>query len=324
VAAMTELKKLAGFQQVCYRLKLPVNECLRLPEADLRLRNQRAMNHHPESGGKSKTTLSSLVRAGMVVLAIIMPSTSTQAQEKPKSEAKDQKKAEDQKKADVKPTPKDEKDKKVDAKPNPPAQAQPNPDDPAKLKEQVIALQKEVATLRLKVATLELEKLGAIVTVDKAKDGKETATVNILKKWSGDKDALQLLKKVPNLQVVYIDNAQVNDVAVGPLKELTDLSALTLMSPQFTDAGLDNLKGLTNLTMLFLTSSKVGDKGLPSLKGLKNLQVLALSRTEVTDTGLDSLKDLKSLKSIYLIGTKVTPQAVEKLKQTLPGVAVYK
>ena len=147
-----------------------------------------------------------------------------------------------------------------------------------------------------------------MVTIDKAKDGKETATVNILKKWSGDKDALQLLKNVPNLQVVYIDNGQVNDAAVAPLKDLTGLSALTLMSPQVTDAGLENLKGLTNLTMLFLTGSKVGDKGLPSLKGLKNLQVLALSRTQVTDAGLDALKDLKSLKSVYLIGTKVTPR----------------
>ena len=106
----------------------------------------------------------------------------------------------------------------------PPA-AQPNPNDPAKLKEQIAALQKEVAGLKLKVVTLELEKLGAMVSVDKAKDGKETATVNILKKWSGDKDALQLLKNVPNLQVVYIDNGQVNDAAVAPLRELSSLNA---------------------------------------------------------------------------------------------------
>ena len=82
-----------------------------------------------------------------------------------------------------------------------------------------------------------------MVTVDKAKDGKETATVNILKKWSGDKDAFKLLKNVPNLQVVYIDNGQVNDAAVAPLKELTGLSALTLMSPQVTDAGTREPQG---------------------------------------------------------------------------------
>jgi hypothetical protein len=196
--------------------------------------------------------------------------------------------------------------------------------DPAKLKDQITQLQKEVASLKLKVATLELEKLGAMVTIDKVKDGKETATVNVLKKWSGDKDAFQLLKNLPNLQVVYIDNGQVSDASLGPLRDLTGLSALTLMSPQVTDSGLENVKGLTNLTMLFLTSSKVGDKGLANLSKLKNLQVLALSRTEVTDAGLDALKNLRSLKSVYVIGTKVTPQAIEKLKQSIPGVAVYR
>jgi hypothetical protein len=248
------------------------------------------------------------------------------AQEKPKGD--------EAVKKDLKPSQKEETkkavaipqkdDKKVDVPAPVKAVIAPPPEDPAKLKEEIGTLRKQVATLELKVVTLELEKLGAIVIVDKAKDGKETVTVNILKKWSGDKDGLQLLKKVPKLQVVYIDNAAVSDASVAPLKDLADLSALTLMSPQFTDAGLDNLKGLTNLTMLFLTNSKVGDKGLSSLKSLKNLQVLALSRTDVTDSGMDSLKEMKSLKSIYLIGTKVTPRAVEKLKQTLPGVAVYR
>jgi Leucine-rich repeat (LRR) protein len=199
-----------------------------------------------------------------------------------------------------------------------------NAGDPAKLKEQITQLQKEVASLKLKVATLELEKLGAMVTIDKVKDGKEIATVNVLKKWSGDKDAFQLLKNLPNLEVVYIDNGQVSDAALGPLRDLMGLNALTLMSPQVTDTGLENVKGLTNLTMLFLTSSKVGDKGLANLSGLKNLQVLALSRTGITDAGLDALKNLKSLKSVYVIGTKVTPEAIEKFKQSIPGVAVYR
>jgi hypothetical protein len=186
------------------------------------------MNRYRNGSGKLKAALTSLITIGGILVLAVIPS-SIKAQEKPKPEANDQKKT------DAKATPKDEK--KVESKPTPPVQAQPNPDDPAKLKEQITGLQKEVTALKLKVVTLELEKLGAILTVDKAKDGKETATVNILKKWSGDKDALQLLKRVPNLQVVYIDNAQVNDMAVAPLKELTDLSALTLMSPQLTPRG---------------------------------------------------------------------------------------
>jgi 5'-3' exonuclease len=164
-----------------------------------------------DRGRISRAMLGLMLMAGILAL-----SPMTSAQEKAKADAKDQKKpdAKDQKKPDAKPTPS-----------TPPPQS--NPDDPAKLKAQITALQKEVAALKLKIATMELEKLGALVTIDKAKDGTETATVNILKKWSGDKDALQLLKNVPNLQVVYIDNSQVNDAAVAPLKDLSALSALT-------------------------------------------------------------------------------------------------
>ncbi len=199
-----------------------------------------------------------------------------------------------------------------------------HPDETPKLKAQIAALQIEIAALKLRITTLDLEKLGAIVGIDKTKDGKEVITVNILKKWSGEKDALQLLKNIPNVQIIYIDNGQVNDSTITPLKDLSSLSALTLMSPQITDSGLANIGGLTNLSMLFLTGSKISDKGLSQLKGLKNLQVLALSRTEVTDSGLEVLKDMKSLKSLYVIGTKITPGAIDKFKQALPGVAVYK
>lgn len=196
-------------------------------------------------------------------------------------------------------------------------------DDPAKLKEQIAALQKEVNELKQKLVSADLEKLGASMTVDKAKDGAEIATVNVLKTWSGDQNGLEILKTVPNLQVVYIDNEKVADAALAPLKELPGLTALTLMSPAITDAGLDNVQGLTGLTMLFLTNSKITDAGLEKLKGLSNLQVLSLSRTEVTDAGLEALKDLKNLKSVYLIGAKVSPEAVEKFKEAVPGVAVY-
>src|SRR5947209_8517056 len=160
------------------------------------------MTQDRNRGWMHRAALALLVTGG--VLALTAAPNFAQAQQKPKAEAKDQKKAE-AKKPEAKPAPK------------PP---QPAADDPARLKAQVAALEKEVAALKLKVATLELEKLGAMVSVDKAKDGKETATVNILKKWSGDKDSMQLLKNVPNLQVVYIDNGQVNDAAVAPLKDL--------------------------------------------------------------------------------------------------------
>ena len=176
------------------------------------------MTHNFTRGAVPRTVLALLMAGGLLGWASVLGSINPQ--DKAKTEGKDQKKpqAKDEKKADAKAQAKSEKkaESKPAAMPAPaPVPAPPNPNDSAKLKEQIAALQKEVAGLRLKVATLELEKLGAMVTVDKAKDGKETATVNILKKWSGDKDALQLLKNVPNLQVVYIDNGQVNDAEIG-------------------------------------------------------------------------------------------------------------
>ena len=175
-----------------------------------------------------------------------------------------------------------------------------------------------MARFKLKVATLELEKLGASVNVDKGKDGKEIATVNILKKWTGDKDAMQLLKNVPNLQVVHIDSNQVNDTALAPLKELAGFSADDHEPPGHRRRAQEP-EELERTHHVVPTGSKVGDKGLVQCK---NLQVPALSRTEVTDAGLDALKDLKSLKSIYLIGTKVTPQAIGWGRSVVRGVRV--
>ena len=133
-----------------------------------------------------------------------------------------------------------------------------------------------MAQFKLKVATLELEKLGAGVNVDKGKDGKEIATVNILKKWTGDKDAMQLLKNVPNLQVVHIDSNQVNDTALAPLKELAGFSALTITSPRGTDAALKNLKSSSGLTMLFRPARRSATK--------KNMRPLALHSPSSSST----------------------------------------
>jgi len=119
------------------------------------------------TGIKSRDVFSRTARSLLIIRAILTLAAS------PRS-------ASAQQKAAAKP-----QEKKVEAKPQP---AQTPAADPAKLKAQLMALQQEVAQLKLKVATLELEKLGASVNVDKGKDGKEIATVNILKKCAGDKN----------------------------------------------------------------------------------------------------------------------------------------
>lgn len=121
------------------------------------------MTHNFTRGAVPRTILALLIAGGVLgwasVLGSINPQDKAKTEEK-KTVAKSQ--AKDEKKADAKVQPNSEK--KAESKPAAtpaPAPAQPNPNDPAKLKEQIAALQKEVAGLKLKVATLELEKLGA-------------------------------------------------------------------------------------------------------------------------------------------------------------------
>ena len=79
------------------------------------------MTHDLDRGGMPKAMLALLVMGGMLALAVA--SGPINAQEKPKTEAKDEKKADakpqakDEKKADAKPQAKDEK--KAEAKPQP-------------------------------------------------------------------------------------------------------------------------------------------------------------------------------------------------------------
>ena len=197
-------------------------------------------------------------------------------------------------------------------------------DDPAALKATIAALQKEVADLKLKLSLGELEKVGAKVSTEKPKEGPEFTTVNILRGWLGDKESLDKLKELPNVQTVYVDSEQFNDEAVAALKDVPSLTSLTLMSSQVTDASLESVKAMPNLNMLFLTGSKITDPGLAQLKDLGNLKVLSLSKTDVTDAGLENLKECKALKSLYVIGSKVTDDGIKKLKESLPEIAVYK
>ena len=148
------------------------------------------MIHNPNLWKMPWARFALLVIGGIIISGVLTDCIN--AQDKTKLDPKDQRppgtksQSKSEKKADANAQSKLEK--KADAKPTPVAaisQSQPILNDAGKLKEQIAALQKEVARLKLKVATLELEKLGAMVSVDKAKDGKETATVNILEKVVG-------------------------------------------------------------------------------------------------------------------------------------------
>ena len=116
----------------------------------------------------------------------------------------------------------------------------------------------------------------------------------------------------------------VTDDGLVHLKKLPDLEALYLRKCNVTDAGMKNLSGLTKLQYLYLGQTEVTDKGLENLKGMTKLKALSLIGTQVTDKGLVNLKGLKSLQTLEIKDTQITDAGVATLKKSLPKLFVRK
>ncbi|WP_169977727.1 leucine-rich repeat domain-containing protein [Tautonia rosea] len=214
----------------------------------------------------------------------------------------------------------DEEKPAEEAKP----QEEADPNDPEVLKARIAELEKKVAELELTLAIKDLEALGAGVAVEGPDDGPKTTRVTLPKLWRGDAAALDALKGLPSVTVVYVDNPEFNDEAAAKLKEIKGITALTIMSPALTGAALEHLKELPSLGMLFLTGTEVGDEGLTHLKELPELKELSLSKTKVTDAGLATLAELPQLRTLYLIGTEVSDEAVAKLQEAKPDARIVR
>jgi Leucine Rich repeat len=78
--------------------------------------------------------------------------------------------------------------------------------------------------------------------------------------------------------------------ALVHLKRLSQLQTLWLGNNQVADAGLVYLRGLRQLRYLDFFHSDVTDAGLEHLKGLTQLQRLDLRETKVTDQGVKKLQ----------------------------------
>lgn len=89
---------------------------------------------------------------------------------------------------------------------------------------------------------------------------------------------------------VRILESEAPDMALEHLKELPKLKLLYLSGTQTDDAGLEHLKGLTNLKYLELDHTQISDAGLKHLNKLTNLKLLKLSGTQVAE-GIQELQE---------------------------------
>ncbi len=163
-------------------------------------------------------------------------------------------------------------------------------------------------------AVAEIKKLGGNVTIDE--NNPQTPVISVDFELSKVTDAdLVILKGLPQLQSLELEDTFVADAGLERLKGLAQLQRLGLRGTDITDAGLEHLKGLGRLADLDLGETKVADRGLEHLKGMVSLERLDLHSTEVTDAGLIYLKGLPRLQSLHLWASNVTDAGLVHLKR---------
>jgi Leucine-rich repeat (LRR) protein len=114
------------------------------------------------------------------------------------------------------------------------------------------------------------------------------------------------LKRLPTLQMLWLNDAPISDAALVHIRGLVDLRELHLRNTRVTDAGLPSLKRFGRLTELDLRDTPITDAGIVHLAELVSLKDLRLSNTAVTDVGVSALRRLTALTSLDLEGTGVT------------------
>ena len=107
------------------------------------------------------------------------------------------------------------------------------------------------------------------------------------------------------------------------LRHLPEIEVLRLKNVAVTDAGLKHLTHLPNLRRLHLDHSKVTDNGIKHLKPLANLAFLSLYGTKVSDDSVDDLSRIPRLRQIFLSKTGFTSEGLSRLSKVAPGLAVH-
>jgi hypothetical protein len=102
------------------------------------------------------------------------------------------------------------------------------------------------------------------------------------------------------------------------VKALPGLQRLYLNNPHVGDADLRRLTGLTELRWLLLRNTRITDGGLEHLQGLQSLEYLDLTNTQVSEAGLQHLKSLSHLEWLRLNDTSVSEAACERFERTCP------
>ena len=144
------------------------------------------------------------------------------------------------------------------------------------------------------------------------RDLPELTLLNIQNETMNDASMAQL-QGLPKLATLGLSSAAIGDEGLKVLKTLPALRSLSIGGTSATDAGLATIAGLTQLESLGMRGTRITDAGLAQLKTLTNLTSLGLTATNVTDAGLAQLENMTNLTELGLAETKVTDAGLSRL-----------
>lgn len=133
-------------------------------------------------------------------------------------------------------------------------------------------------------------------------------------------ESLRLFSGLSNLEILYLDGAQITDAGLSHLKDLPKLENISMRRTQIGDTGLSNLKLLSQFGTMSLEDTKITDDGLKLLGKQTKLQRLFLDNTAITDVGLKYLEDLPNISMLTLDGTKVTEEGKKEFLKKHPDI----
>ncbi len=137
----------------------------------------------------------------------------------------------------------------------------------------------------------------------------------------------EVFASMPKLNHVYIqqNKAKFTGERLGLLKELPDLTRLTLDDCNIDSRGVAAISTLPNLVEILLENSLVTDKDLPELAKLTGLKTLKLGLTKTTVAGLSKLGSLTQLVSLGWTPTPKKAKAeFQQIATALPGIKSFK
>lgn len=133
---------------------------------------------------------------------------------------------------------------------------------------------------------------------------------------------LQILRRMPDVQVVKLNSTPITDDALIMVAGLLQLRELHVGNTQVTDSGLQHLTGMPRLRNVHLNGTQVTDAALDVLSTLPALRVIDLANTQVTPTALDRLKLFTKLKVLTVARDQFEAEDLQQLQAALPDMHI--